>query len=367
MAQGPPPSDAGPSNSGTQHTTESALANSGPAQITHAQYYTHNTGGVQQQSAYGHAPQSQSSPQLTYYHYSPRNQTSTWPTGAQSSVQQSGYQNQFQATYSSVPVQSHPIPPVQGTPTSKIPQHTQPPSPVPTYNKYWDGAIKTFLQAIGFTQTLRGFQADMLVLNSDWERNKVPEALLNLSRDLELAVSKAADIDEPSGPLEQSLDERKLEYAHFAKGIGPRTPTSVTKSISKFLAQNRARNDASNRNEFLLSLPEKRRRLEESGLYDANNGPIASCARTDAKTQNRDLQMKYDIAKNEDGPLRKTMKSHDDGIAAKTDVPLVVKAEEAESVITGERYPAFDERLRNLEAHLAVRYGTWIILDDYSP
>ncbi len=140
----------------------------------------------------------------------------------------------------------------------------------------------------------------------------------------------------------------------------------MTKSISKFLAQNRARNDASNRNEFLLSLPEKRRRLEEIGLYDASNGPVASCARTDAKTQNRDLQMKYDIAKNEDGPLRKTMKSPDDGIAAKADVPLVVKAEDAESVITGERYPAFDERLQNLEAHLAVRYGAWIILDDYS-
>ncbi len=93
----------------------------------------------------------------------------------------------------------------------------------------------------------------MLVLNSDWERNKVPEALSNLSRNLEvnngfcsirevpsalthqiqqLAVSKAVDMDEPSGPPEQSLDKRKLEYAHFVKGIEPRTPTSVSSSTT---------------------------------------------------------------------------------------------------------------------------------------
>jgi hypothetical protein len=49
----------------------------------------------------------------------------------------------------------------------------------------------------------------------------------------------------------------------------------------------------------------------------------------------RDLQMKYDIAKDE-GPLRKTINT-----ASKT---------------------GLDERVRNLETHLAVRYGESLCL-----
>ena len=140
------------------------------------------------------------------------------------------------------------------------------------------------------------------------------------------------------------------------------TCDQVTKDISAFLARNRARNDASNRQEFLLSLAEKRRKLEEEdkdGASAADTEPIPSCARTDAKTQNRDVQMKYDIAKNEDGPLRKTMKA---SIATESPaLPSALKNQASEDVPTAERYPAFDERLRNIETHLAVRYGMCLL------
>ena len=47
----------------------------------------------------------------------------------------------------------------------------------------------------------------------------------------------------------------------------------------------------------------------------ANEPPVAdpprSCARIDAKPVDKDIQMKYDIAKNEDGPLLKTVKHPD--------------------------------------------------------
>ena len=127
------------------------------------------------------------------------------------------------------------------------------------------------------------------------------------------------------------------------------------KSISRLLAQNRARNDASNRLEFLQSQAEKRRRLEEQDISDTSD-PIPSCARADAKTQNRDLQMKYDIAKNEDGPLRRTLRST---------VPEEAKQEPSSTSssrpdITAERHPGLDERLRNIETHLAVRYGAFL-------
>ena len=170
-----------------------------------------------------------------------------------------------------------------------------------------------------------------------------------------------------------SLEERKLQHAHFASGVEPRTPSTVsffidnlvtcgvsqhlfaqiTKSISQFLAQNRARNDASNRKEFLLSLAEKRQRLYEAGdVKTSDSSP--SCARTDAKTQNREIQMRYDIVKNEDGPLRKTLKrDHDNAEADVATVPTGSKAQE----VTADRYPGLDERVRSVETHVAVRYG----------
>ncbi len=132
------------------------------------------------------------------------------------------------------------------------------------------------------------------------------------------------------------------------------TNAQITKDISRFLAQNRARNDASNRNEFLLSLAEKRRRLNESGDSASS---IPSCARTDAKTQNRDLQMKYDIAKNEDGPLRRTLKAAPPDQALARTVSGKGAMDTTEDYPSAQRYPALDERLQNIETHLAIRYG----------
>ena len=69
------------------------------------------------------------------------------------------------------------------------------------------------------------------------------------------------------------------------------------------------------------------------------------------KQLDRDLQMKYDIAKNEDGPLRRTMKGHS---KTETGDPPVALSEHSET----KDQPALGERLKNIEAHLAVRYGT---------
>lgn len=123
----------------------------------------------------------------------------------------------------------------------------------------------------------------------------------------------------------------------------------VTKAISQFLAQNRAKNDASNRAEFLESLAQKRRRLD---IDPGSAEHIPSCARTDAKPLDRDSQMQYDIAKNEDGPLRRTVKGPD-GKEAQTREKLGPLTDDTPS----ELQPAIDERLKNIESHLAVRYG----------
>ncbi|EDR11984.1 uncharacterized protein LACBIDRAFT_324304 [Laccaria bicolor S238N-H82] len=167
---------------------------------------------------------------------------------------------------------------------------------------------------------------------------------------------------EETGP---SLEERKLEYVHLANGAQPRSQTSINKSISAFLAKNRARNNASNRSEFLYTLAEqkKRRLLDDQNAGDAAH--ISSCARTDAKPVDRDLQMKYDIAKNE-GPLRRTVKAAvgEESSAAeerkeeKKKNAVVIPDQDLEDPerATAARYPAIDERLENVETHLAIRY-----------
>ena len=96
--------------------------------------------------------------------------------------------------------------------------------------------------------------------------------------------------------------------------------------------------------------------------------------------------MKYDIAKNEDGPLRRTMrreskaeegeadsqpslspstskgKGKGQGHNRKSSVPGSVSTEPmqidgVDSIPTPDRHPALDERLSNIESHFAVRYG----------
>ena len=137
----------------------------------------------------------------------------------------------------------------------------------------------------------------------------------------------------------------------------------INKSISQLLAKNRAKINASNRSEFLHSMSERRRRIEEAsstttsetihpieGTVPTTVDPslLGSCARTDAKPINRDEQMGYDIAKNVKGPLSQTMKT------AEAEQPEM--SPEDEERVTPARYPALDERLKNVEAHFAVRY-----------
>ena len=161
---------------------------------------------------------------------------------------------------------------------------------------------------------------------------------------------------QPQRSPQRSLDQRKLEHVRVRPGIEPRTQrcaegiasglikypltplhTSQTiKDISLFLARNRARNDVSNRTEFLV-----RRSQNPEG---DPRGDAPSCARTDAKPINRDLQMKYDIAKNEDGPLRSTLRTEETSSAERP----TVSADQS----------VLESRLRDVEDHLAVRYGT---------
>ncbi|KDQ55821.1 hypothetical protein JAAARDRAFT_48664 [Jaapia argillacea MUCL 33604] len=325
----------------------------------------------------------------SYYNYSTPSWQNSWSYSYSSAApyhqQYPSYTSQYQGqhrhtTYPQQPAsQPHPQP---ETPRQKRKSPTPSPSPPPpAFHKDWDAIFKSFLERLGFTQALRGFEADILVLNPELERQEVPRALVGLVADLaRLEHLKDEDKFEPT-----PLHERKLSYVHLTNDTERSSQTSVNKSVSQILARNRARNDASNRTEFTQSLAEKRRRLNE-GVHttEIEGAPsIPSCARTDAKPLDRDIQMKYDIAKNEEGPLRRTIKLEPPNttFSASTsdakgkgklqqklphDDPAVIGNKPVEHLrasrdddFTSDHHPGLEERLKNVESHLAVRYGNF--------
>ena len=112
------------------------------------------------------------------------------------------------------------------------------------------------------------------------------------------------------------------------------------------MAKNQARNDASNRAEFLSSLAERRKRRDE---MDSDIG-AKSCARVDAKAIDRDAQIKYDIAKDDCGPLSRSAKA---GLLSEKGKGK----QEIDDDVPSTHYPGLDERLKNIEDHIAVRFG----------
>ncbi|KAN0116296.1 hypothetical protein V8E52_006121 [Russula decolorans] len=180
------------------------------------------------------------------------------------------------------------------------------------FPRHWDAALKTFFIAVGLSQCLAGLEVDIL-------KKVVFEAIRDLQSSTSVCPSAFAN------PPKRPLEDRMLDYVRVERGSEVRLPSAL-------LPRNRARNDASNR------------------AY--NEVESASCARTDARMVDRDVMMKFDIAKNEEGPLRRTlkveMKNENNRSADKT--------VEGDHSVTAGRHPGLDERLKILETHLAMRY-----------
>ena len=93
-----------------------------------------------------------------------------------------------------------------------------------------------------------------------------------------------------------------------------------------------------------------------------------TCARVDAKFIDRDAQMKYDIAKDDHGPLSRSakagllsekgkMKSSPLAAGGTETKPKTTVKQEIDEEVPSTRYPGLDERLKNIEDHIAVRFG----------
>ena len=68
------------------------------------------------------------------------------------------------------------------------PRTPSPPPPPPKVYRDWDTALKDFLSAVGLIQALRGFEMDMLVLNEDWEKRVVAQAVDNFIEQVQVRL-----------------------------------------------------------------------------------------------------------------------------------------------------------------------------------
>ncbi|KAJ3514098.1 hypothetical protein NLJ89_g2577 [Agrocybe chaxingu] len=322
------------------------------------------------------------------------------------------YTHLVQPTYNVNPTNGATSPPP--APQALKPTLT-PPLPEPETYRHWDEVAVKFLRGMKMTQAVRGLEADILVLNPDWEQKALPDALKELVKGLQTILDRmdanqardSMEVDGPvnmadnSNPRRRSLEDRKLDYIRLPNGMTP-------SSQSSFLARTRSRNDASNRAEFLHTLIEKKRVI----FSDSTESPgsddglqvveVSSCARVDARPIDRDKQIKYDIHNNAEGPLTRRAKVDTPANEQPTNLPIpalpnhkaptegdsrpqrkrklgsaeedrapvtefpsqsegkrsmsVLEEGNGDQAITAERHPGLYERVRNVEAHLAMRY-----------
>lgn len=137
------------------------------------------------------------------------------------------------------------------------------------------------------------------------------------------------------------------------------------------LAANKARSSWSNTREFLR--PSKRPKLNHSNEEHSADTTLlnelgsSSSARTSAIKVDRDVQMKYDTAKNPDGPLGRTMQGESQKLDARA-APgqgsggvisdMLTTALASPRTPTLARHPGFQERFANVEKHLKIQWST---------
>ena len=171
MVDSPPPSEAGP-----VPTVQP------PNNLSAAQVHPHAAFPY-----YGH-PNWQGHPWLLNgYQYSATYHQQFTQQHPHQPTQFRQYQPHTQA-YSPAPSSARPsaqLPPQKSSAKRKARPRTPSPSPPPKdFPRHWDVALKAFFLAVGLSQCLAGLEADILVMNPDWERKVVPEALGDLQSNI---------------------------------------------------------------------------------------------------------------------------------------------------------------------------------------
>ncbi|KAN0105670.1 hypothetical protein V8E52_010789 [Russula decolorans] len=192
----------------------------------------------------------------------------------------------------------------------------------------------THLPAYTISTILAACPGFLISASFHWEKKVVFEAI----RDLQSSTSRQLSVQVNStDPPKRPLEDRMLDYVRVERGSEVRLPSAINKSILSFfretvlgMTRQTARSSCTHIGAFIWR-----------GVRGLTSGMV-----------DRDVMMKFDIAKNEEGPLRRTlkveMKNENNRSADKT--------VEGDHSVTAGRHPGLDERLKILETHLAMRY-----------
>ncbi|KAI7905929.1 uncharacterized protein BX663DRAFT_540599 [Cokeromyces recurvatus] len=211
----------------------------------------------------------------------------------------------------------------------------------------WDKELSNFFKEIGLVETSECLNSELIVL-SRHRLEKLPEALEALVEKLLKTLEKHIDAKEQllnkhekehedllvkkrtyaSKEEEEEEEERERAKRFNSEQVQIRATTKeVDQRIDTFIQAKRNELDESNRTEFL--------NRRDPAAADV------TCARTDAREINRNIQMKFDIVNNEDGPLARSLITSSNTANTK-DSHVNTSAD-------------ITERLNNIEEHLNVK------------
>ncbi|GAN06337.1 conserved hypothetical protein [Mucor ambiguus] len=213
----------------------------------------------------------------------------------------------------------------------------------------WDKELSHFFRSIGLVETSECLESELVVLSQS-QLQKLPAELETLVEKLLISLERHADAKEEiigkpekthDGLLvpkrkrsdnEQDEEDEKERIKRFdGEQIQIRATTEeVEQRINTFIQAKQNELDESNRTEFL-------------SRHDPTADDV-TCARTDAREINRNIQMKFDIVNNEDGPIARSLLTHND--RPKSDDAMQIAAAAAADT---------SERLSNIEEHLNVK------------
>jgi hypothetical protein len=216
----------------------------------------------------------------------------------------------------------------------------------------WNKELSQFLKNIGLVETSTCLESELIVLSRK-HLEKLPEELETLVEKLlislerhvnakeqvlektdkshpDLLVTKRKRLENEEEGVEE--EERDRVKRLDSEQIQIRATTKeVDQRINTFIQAKQNELDESNRTEFL-------------SRHDPKADDV-TCARTDAREINRNIQMKFDIVNNEDGPLARSLSTFNDKKNTETTNTTATVSGAADSI----------ERINNIEQHLNIK------------
>ncbi|KAI8062425.1 hypothetical protein BC940DRAFT_308986 [Gongronella butleri] len=173
--------------------------------------------------------------------------------------------------------------------------------------------------------------------------SKGEDALVDVKEEKVDQIDAAKDGKDDKSAANDDADADDDEFRERARQLDPdqvqlrASDRQVQERISAFIQMKRKDVDASNRAEF-LSRPDPK-------------GDDVTCARVDAREINRNIQMKFDIVNNEDGPLLRSTTLH-----TKSDETTQDNSSSIPSSLAEREADLVRERLDNIEQHVHIRF-----------